>query len=370
MLKNDAGRLFLDEYLREYCKVFPFSGIVRITEKNEIIYEKYIGYENFETKKEFSKSSEFTYYSISKPFCALGLMKLYDRGLVDIDAHPSKYLPEAEGFHPDLTIRHLLHHISGLPDFEQTPLYKERYFDERLPIREEILLLKDINKGVPPGTEFKYQNVNFLLCALIIENVTEKTYADYMKAEIFSPLGMTGAVVDKAGLEIKNRVQGYEYDGNSFYPVQKSYRWMLGAGDIVGTADDLYKLNVAIKNRLILKADTWNTVLSPFGVSGAFGMGCMVFDWHGKKRIQHNGGHSGFRTLHFQLPEDDLDVILLSNYGGGNAREDFSEAVFAARYGLPESVTGTQKMDAGYITETPDPKERAKDILLKTYCKI
>lgn len=366
---SDEKNNFLDNYLKDYCRVFPFSGVIRITEKDKVIYEKAIGYENFELKKEFSNSSMFTYYSISKPFCALGMMKLYDKGLVDIDKHPSVYVPEMSGFDCNLTIRHLLHHTSGLPDFEQTPLYKEKYYDKELPIREELLRLKEITKGIAPGKEFKYQNINFICAALIIENVSGIEYSEYMRKEIFDPLEMKTAVIDRKGLEIPNRVQGYDFDGNIFYPVKKSTRWMFGAGDIVGTADDLYKLNIAIKKRRILKDSTWDTVLSPFSVSGAFGIGCMVFDWHGKKRIQHNGGHSGFRTLHVQLPEDDFDIILLSNYGGGNAREDFSEAIYAARYGLPEEIAEQHKMDSGYIGEVNEPKKISNEILLRNYYK-
>lgn len=360
---------FLDKYIDEYSKVFPFSGVLRVTERDKIIYEKSVGYADNEEKVPFDKNSMFTYYSISKPFCALGLMKLYDKGLVDIDKHPSVYVPEMRGFDRNLTIRHLLHHTSGLPDFEQTPLYKEKYYDDELPIRKELLRLKEITKGIAPGKEFKYQNINFICAALIIENVSGIEYSEYMRKEIFDLLEMKTAFVDKKGLEIPNRVQGYEFGGKSFYPVKKSTRWMFGAGDIVGTADDLYKLNIAIKKRLILKESTWDTVLSPFGVSGAFGMGCMVFDWHGKKRIQHNGGHSGFRTLHVQLPEDDFDIILLSNYGGGNAREDFSEAIYAARYGLPKEIAKSYKMDAGYIGEEIDPKTKARNLLVNLFDK-
>lgn len=360
---------FLDKYIDEYSKVFPFSGVLRVTERDKVIYERNVGYADYVEKVPFDKNSMFTYYSISKPFCVLGLMKLCDKGLVDIDNHPSVYLPEMSGFDRNLTLRHLLHHTSGLPDFEQTPLYKEKYYDDELPIRKELLRLKEITKGIAPGKEFKYQNINFICAALIIENVSGIEYSEYMRKEIFDPLEMKTAIVDKVGFEIPNRVHGYEYDGKNFYPVEKSTRWMFGAGDIVGTADDLYKLNIAIKNRLILKESTWNTVLSPFGVSGAFGMGCMVFDWHDKKRIQHNGGHSGFRTLHVQLAEDDFDIILLSNYGGGNAREDFSEAIYAARYGLPKEIAEFHKMDSGYIGETKDEKAISNEILLRNYNK-
>lgn len=79
------------------------------------------------------------------------------------------------------------------------------------------------------------------------------------------------------------------------------------------------------------------------------GMGCTVSTWHNKKRITHNGGWDGFRTLHIQLPEDDFDIIFLSNSAWGNARNDIAEAVYEAFYGDDNAVSEEVKMDAGYI---------------------
>ena len=129
---------FLDAYIDEYLKIFPFSGMIRVTEKDEILYERNVGFSDFEKQIPFSKNSAFSLYSLSKPFCAIGLLLLYDRGLVDIDLHPSVYVPEMKGFHQNLTIRHVLHHISGLPDFEQTPAYKEKYYHDNSSEREDF----------------------------------------------------------------------------------------------------------------------------------------------------------------------------------------------------------------------------------------
>ena len=79
------------------------------------------------------------------------------------------------------------------------------------------------------------------------------------------------------------------------------------------------------------------------------GLGCNVRQWHGKKRITHNGGSRGFRTLHIQLPEDDFDIIILSNSGFGDARGDISEMVHDAYYGNEDKTKAVFEMDKGYI---------------------
>ncbi len=78
------------------------------------------------------------------------------------------------------------------------------------------------------------------------------------------------------------------------------------------------------------------------------GMGCTISSWHGKHRITHNGGHTGFRTLHIQLPEDDFDIILLSNCGFGDARNAFSEAIHDAWYGTGHGESTKIEMDKEY----------------------
>ena len=120
-------KLKLDKRIVEYCVQNHISGVLRVTIKDKIIYEKAIGYADFENKITFTDKSMFTFYSLSKPFCTIGLMKLKDKGLIDLDAHPSKYLPEASKLNRKVTIRNLLYHESGIPDFLQEKEFAEKY---------------------------------------------------------------------------------------------------------------------------------------------------------------------------------------------------------------------------------------------------
>lgn len=339
----------LHRQITEYCESNYISGALRVTVRDKTEYEQRIGFADIQNKTPFTDNSMFTLYSLSKPFCAIGLLELKDKGLVDINAHPSKYIPEAEGFDERVTIKHILHHISGLPDFEQNREFAEKYAPGYAKtIREQLKLLTKYPSYFVPGTDAKYANINFVLCALIIENVSGKNYAEYMKKEVFEPLGMTSAVIDNENLMIPNRVKGYELLNNELAEVNKSHNWMLGAGDIVATVDDVYCLNKAIKKQLLLRKDTWEALLTPSPIN-CMGMGCTVTAWHGKDRITHNGGHIGFRTLHIQLPQDDFDIIFLSNSGFGNARDDIAEMVHSAFYGEDCVANEAVEMDKGYI---------------------
>ena len=339
----------LDKKLKEYCALEKISGVLRVTLKDRIIYQSSFGYANDQNQTVFSENAMFTFYSMSKPLCAIGLMKLVEKGLVDLDAHPKKYLPEADGFHEDVTIRHLLHHVSGLPDFEQNMEFCSRYkpgTNDR--IREHLKLLTKYPSYFEPNTKGKYENINFVIPALIIENVTGIRYADYMKKEVFEPLGMKTALVDDVNLFAENRVQGYTLENGMRIPIEKSYDWMFGAGDVVGTVDDAYCLNKAYKNKLLLSEKTWKEIVTPSPLN-KMGLGNTVLGWHGKKCIRHNGGHLGFRTLHIQLPEDDFDIIILSNSGYGNARADIPEMLYEEFYENSEVISESIGMDVGYI---------------------
>lgn len=338
----------LREKITNYCQENQIFGVLRVTVKDKIVYQQEMGYADLERKVPFTDASMFTFYSMSKPLCAIGLLKLKDQGLVDLDAHPSKYVPEAEGFHEKVTIRQMLQHISGLPDFEQIPEFAEKYAPG-LPekTREHLKLLTAYPNYFEPGTAGKYTNINFVLSALIIENVTGVSYPEYMNKEVFEPLGMKTAQIDR-GQYIPNRVQGYDLQDGKSVPVEKWRDWAIGAGDVIGTVDDAYCLNLAIKNRLVLSNETWEEALTPTPINKK-AMGSTVIPWHGKHRIFHNGGHMGFRTLHLQLPEDDFDIILMSNSGYGDARNDLIEFIYEAFYGEDGSLVEKMDMDTGYI---------------------
>lgn len=339
----------LQEQIRKYCDFNHIFGCIRVTVGGEIKFEQNIGFADIENQLPFTSNSMFTLYSLSKPFCAIGLLKLKDKGLIDLDSHPSRYIPEAQGLDDRVTVRHLLHHVSGLPDFEQNREFAEKYAPGYAKYtREHLKLLTKYPLYFVPGTNTIYENINFILCALIIENVSGQNYPQYMEKEVFIPLGMKHAVVDNETLFIPHRVKGYELLNGKLCEKDKSHNWLLGAGDIVATVDDIYCLNKAIKNQLLLSKETWEAILTPYLPDG-YGMGCYIENWHGKRRITHNGGHEGFRTLHIQLPEDDFDIIFLSNSGFGNARLEIAEMIYSAFYGETSADYKPVEMDKGYI---------------------
>lgn len=344
----DIGKL--NAKIDTYTKTEGFSGVIYIRQSDQLLYERAIGYANEEKKLPFRDDSIFTLYSISKFLCALGIMKLVDRGLVALDAHPGEYLPEAEGFDKRMTIYHLLHHTGGVNDLLQRDEGKALYEnDNTKTTRDLVKILSDLPQIFAPGTEALYSNANYMILALIIENITKKSYAEYMKQEVFAPLGMKSTVVDKKGLEIPNRVQGYQKKNGNIVPIEKCYFSMFGAGDIVATPADVYRLYFAMRDKMLISKESWNVILTPSPLNN-MGCGCTVASWHGYKRIINNGGCDGFRLMHFYLPEKDFDVIILSNYGFGDARPIIAEFIYESFFeDENDGITVNVEMDKGYI---------------------
>ncbi len=338
----------LNRKIDEYTASEGFSGVIYVRKNRELVYHRKIGYADEEKKTPFSENSMFTIYSISKFLCAIGLLKLVDKGLASLSDHPSKYLPEASAFDSRITIFDVLHHTSGISDMLQDEEFFRLYStDENKDVRTLIKLLSYYPQHFAPGTDAKYSNSNYTICALIIENVSKTSYAEYMKREVFSPLGMKNAVVDKRGLYIQNRVVGYERKNGKISPKDKCYFSMFGAGDVVATPSDVYCLYSAIVEKKLLSKKSWEIMLTPSPFNN-MGCGCTVAMWHGFRRIVNNGGCDGFRAMHFLLPENDFDVIIISNYGFGEARNTIAEFIFE-KFFENDGETVKIDMDKGYI---------------------
>lgn len=343
----------LSQQLQAFCDENQMYGMLRITCKDQILHEQAFGYADREKQTPFTKDSLFTLYSMSKPFCAMGILRLYDQGLVDLDAHPGKYLPEVKDFDSRVTIRHLLQHTSGVPDFAPSAGYIQAYAPGYASkAREHLKIIAGCPSFFAPGTDGRYSNIGFFVSALIIENISGLSYPEYMRKYVFDPLGMKTAFVDNETIQVPNRVQGYhalDEAETQIVPCEKSHDWMLGGGDMVGTVDDVYALNHAVKHKLLLKPETWEQVLTPSPLNNK-GLGCTVTQWHDKLRITHNGGHRGFRLIHIHLPEDDFDFIFLSNSGYcTKGRSEIAEIVYRWYYDHNAQSEKPLEMDSGYV---------------------
>ncbi len=338
-------------WLDEYLRLYPFSGTVRITHRDEVLFERSVGLADREWGIPIDRDTRFRLYSLTKPFTAIGLMLLVEAGKLDLDSHPGKYVKGAEKLHKAVTVRSLLNHSSGLPDFRQWKEFREKMY--AYPVDKARLL--EAMSGLPmnfeTGKSTYYGNFNFFLASLIAEELTGMRFSEYIQDRVFAPLGMKTACIEESEKIIANKAKGYDVNGREIVQAPMlRIDWMMGAGCGVGTVDDVYRLNREIKEKRLLSEESWHTILTP--VRGSMGLGCSATKWNGHTRYTHNGGYYGFRTLHVQMPEDDLDIIILSNTGFGNFRMAFSEAILRMFYDGSSAVEAQPEMDKGFARQS------------------
>lgn len=336
----------LSDYLSEYEKNTGFSGSVQIISKGNVIFKKHIGFADRERKIAIDDNTRFRFYSLTKPFTAIGIMKLYEEGLISLSAHPGEYIQCARGLDSQITVEMLLKHTSGLPEIaDADKMQKKEEFD----LSAEVQKLSGTPLSFEPGTAVEYLNTNFIMLSLILEKFHNMPIDKYLNEKLFFALGMKTALCDTGENATKGLAVGYEKNENGeIIPAgYVNQKLMSGAGFGVGRISDVTCLYEVIKNKRFLKSETWEKVFTTSDV-GDFGAGCIVFERNGKTVYQHNGGFLGFRTIHRYLPDEDFDIIVLSNVGFVDARIVICDKIYELYFGDTENARNPE-MDKGFV---------------------
>ncbi len=307
-----------------------FNGNVLIAEKGTVIFEKSYGLADEEKKRPLNAQTIFELASVSKQFTAMGIVLLQKQGKLNYDDPLSKYIPELDFYGP-ISIRNLLIHTSGLPDYME--LLDAHWDKTRFATNQDIV--NEFVKHKPEaafqaGEKFEYSNTGYALLGLIIEKVSKKSFGDFLAAAIFKPLNMKNTLVYRsryAPKKIKNYAQGYVNDGlgnkvlpNSFGKGFYSYYLdgIVGDGMVNSTTEDLLKWDRALyTDKLVNTEDKsliFNSVRTNNGKETRYGFG-WVIDQTEKygKIVNHGGGWAGYVTFIERHLDNDKTIIILQN---------------------------------------------------------
>src|SRR5882672_9893431 len=246
-----------------FATVPDFSGVVLVADKGKPIYHKAFGFANAEVKQNVDTASIFELASVSKQFTALLVAMLQEEGKLKVDDPVEKYLTLP---YRGITIRHLLNHTSGLPDYQQ--LMDERWDKSRVAGNEDILLyLKKFHPPVffEPGEKYLYSNTGYVLLGSIVEKASGKNFIAFSRERIFDPLDMTSTNIrtKKEKDSIANFALGYIFvpDKNKYvradsFPSSNYTLWLggrRGPGRISSTTSDLLKWDRALYAEKLVK---------------------------------------------------------------------------------------------------------------------
>lgn len=294
-----------------------FNGGILVAKNGNIVFEAYTGTRDVTGGPAVDSLTPFHIASVSKTFTAMVVLKMYQDSVLKLDEEFSKYFPQFN--YPGVTIRNLLNHRSGLPNYVY--FMEKQGWDEKKPVTNQDVLdflvqkKSSLTNIAPPETHFSYCNTNYALLALLIEKISGMKYADYLQQKLFKPLHLQHTFV---------------YNGFDPHAVPMSYDWrgsvfpftfldaVYGDKNIYSTVRDLLLWDRALRSGRYLSKSTLDEAYSPYSNERAgirnYGLGWRMNCYpNGKKLIYHNGWWHGNNASFVRLIDENATIIVTGN---------------------------------------------------------
>lgn len=260
--------------------------------------------------------------SVTKQFTAAAVMLLVEQGKVSLDDDITKYFPGYNAQGNRIPVRRLLDHTSGIKGYTEMPNFRSIGLIEA-PRDTLVKLFSREPFDFKTGEEEIYNNSAFFLAGLLIEKVSGKSYADFVKENLFDKAGMTNSRYCSEKDIVKNRAHGYDAADTMGTLIRARYLnhlWPYAAGSLCSTVRDLVKWNHALHGGQIFKPETYAELIAPGtlndGTKIRYAKGLALVPLAGRRAIWHDGGINGFISLNRYLPDDTLSVVVLWNSTG------------------------------------------------------
>ena len=281
---------------------------------DSILLARGYGFANLEHRVPASDSTVYQSGSLGKQFTATAVGMLARQGRLGVNDPITKWLPEGKGVWDSVTVRQLLTHTSGIPDYTDSLIdLRKDYTEEQL-----VRLAASQPLDFPAGASWSYSNTGYLLLGVLIHRVTGRFYGDVLQDLLFAPLQMQTRVISEADI-VPNRAAGYRLVGGQL----KNQEWVSPSlnttadGALYLTVNDLARWALALRERRLPPAavldEAWTPVRLKDGGAFPYGYGWGLTEQRGHRRIGHTGSWQGFKTAIYRYPEFDLTVVALAN---------------------------------------------------------
>jgi CubicO group peptidase (beta-lactamase class C family) len=311
---------------------------ISIVKQGKVVYQKCFGLSDLEHQIPITSSTLFGLASVSKQFTGYGIAKLINQKRVNPNFEIAKYLPNENKLWDSIQVRNLIHHTSGIWEWPYIFLASGHTFNDVITHQNIYKIIKSQTKlNFQTGSEFQYGSSNYVLLGELITNVTDTSYFDWIKQNVFKPAGMTGTVFQKSSSTlINNRANGYLFENNTYNRTTDNISPQ-GSGSIYSNLTDMtswtkyllseYRKKNAIISQM-LKTDTLNN-----GEAAPYAFGLMKL---GKDCFWHDGVFQGIRNITILYPEQNVGLVLLSNSGSNDImRSAFSVAEMFVKDSVP-----------------------------------
>lgn len=310
----------IDRYIEAQLKKQNIPGLaLAVVREGKIEKAKGYGLADVELNVPVTERSVFQWASITKQFTATAIMLLVQDGKLKLDDPISRHYAKAPPVWSNVTVRHLLTHTSGIKGYTELANFFGTLRKDYEP-NEIIGLVTSHPLDFAPGEKWAYSNTGYYLLGLVIEKASGQSYAEFLAARIFRPLGMDTARVNHQFEIIPNRATGYDFRNDRLWRSEfVSPTQPFSAGALVGTALDLAKWDAALYTDKILPTpvleEMWTPVKLNNGKTAPYGYGWQTGELRGHPFVGHGGGIHGFSSFILRLVQDKLTVIVLVNRG-------------------------------------------------------
>ncbi|MBC8163956.1 MAG: beta-lactamase family protein [Roseiflexaceae bacterium] len=309
----------IDQYLSGLTTSGQFSGAVLVAKNGAVVIARGYGAADAAGSVPNSPETRFRLASISKQFTAMAIMQLVDRGQIGLDTPACEYLDSCPAAWQRITVRHLLSHTSGLPNFTDFGSYEATMAQPTTP-EDLVARFRDQPLLNEPGAVYRYINSGYVLLGVIVERVGGTNYGEYLDEHVFGPLGMRESGYDLGGAGV---AQGFDAPGLPCAVLHAST--LFASGGLYSSVRDLYRWDQALYTSALLPDDLRAQMFTP--QAGSYGFGWIITQRGGQRSVEHPGLMSGAATQIVRLPEAGATVIVLSNLYTANVEAIASQLV-------------------------------------------
>ena len=340
------------EGIREKEVAALFSGVtspdspglaVLVRQNGKTLFERGYGVGDLRSKSRIDAQTNFRLASFTKQFTAMAIMLLEHEGKLRYDETLTEIFPDFPDYGKSITVRNLLNHVSGLPDYEDLMERAEKANgpqwspEKQIQDNDVLELLKKEKVGkFAPGTNWSYSNSGYVVLGLIVAKRSGRSYGEFLHQRIFAPLAMNRTIVYQKGQdEVSNRAFGHSRENDALRETdQSATSATLGDGGVYSNLDDLAKWDDALQNHTLLSEKEMRPALTPVklkdgsephwprepsddnlhpGKPVSYGFGWFLDPYKGRERMWHTGSTMGFRTVIERFPGESLTITILCN---------------------------------------------------------
>jgi CubicO group peptidase (beta-lactamase class C family) len=304
-----------EEFVRQEMERERIPGITIGFVKDGDMWVKGFGYADLENRVPAKMDSSYRLASLTKSMTAVAVLQLAEKGKIILDAEVQTYVPYFPKKKWPITVRQLLFHLGGL----RHNIEAEKVLTGHLTTKEAVAQYADSDLVAEPGTKFSYSSPGYVLLGAVIESASNQSYEDYMRRNIWVPLGMNNTRMDDPTDIIPNRVRGYrlidgEVKNSQFVDVSNRF----AAGGIRSTVVDVLKFVDGLNSGKILSKQSVDLIstssVTRDGRLTDVGMGWFINSVNGRFTLTNNGGQQETRTVLYNFPKANFSIALAMNF--------------------------------------------------------